>query len=277
MAARLVSLCSTRTSLQVVYERGSCPGSLPSLISQHHYLLCLFKFLLPISIMTCADSPRVDASQRVLSRKSTSSAEKKAPGASSLNTLPLQTLPAQNAVTGFFTNAIALQGHGASLLHKNVLAAFAPQLAINPQPSHKLFSIRACKNSAKGLGMFSKTQMPMGRLIDVEVPFIITPTELAPLDLPASEIYHSFFSSLSPKVLSKLKELSNAYASKCKNDTDAYEGIMKTNALDVDLPASDQTLVPHKALFLHTSRCNHRFVFVHFSDSRCICLHQFPP
>jgi len=154
----------------------------------------------------------------------------------------------------------------AALLHESVRACLPPKFLRAPKPSQLSFEFLRCKDPRKGWGMFSRRYLPMGGLIDVETPAAIAPLDITSLGMSSSRMHSTLFHLLTPKALRSVTELSNPNATR---GSAAYEDIMRANALIVHLKANDKKLQAHHALFLNTSRCNHRYVYMIFS------LHHF--
>jgi hypothetical protein len=129
-----------------------------------------------------------------------------------------------------------------------------------PQPDTSAnIDIRA--SPGRGLGMFSRKQFSIGEAFFVEYPTVITPYVIG-LSIGLSALYADIFGKLSSPVFRELMELS--FSSSILGETqDAHEAIMRTNALAIELPVPNEEfseLNTHRAIFLQTSRCNHRWV-----------------
>lgn len=110
----------------------------------------------------------------------------------------------------------------------------------------------------KGLGMFACRDIPTEGVILGEHPVIIVPYLVA-LPTPLSELYSQLFNRLPPTTYYDLMNLSNC---KGQNEDNLLEGIIRTNSIGVRLDVPDvpyPELSTHRAIFLNTSRCNHRF------------------
>lgn len=114
------------------------------------------------------------------------------------------------------------------------------------------------KDHEKGLGMFATRDVAQGGIILTEYPVIVTPFVIG-LSTPVERLYAALLEQLEPGLRRLVLSLAN-----CTRDMEAcseLEGIMRTNALDIELPVADvphPELSTHRALFLNTSRCNHR-------------------
>ncbi|KAG5643743.1 hypothetical protein DXG03_009677 [Asterophora parasitica] len=114
------------------------------------------------------------------------------------------------------------------------------------------FEIGATEND--GLGMFALKDMPAGSLVLVEHPVMVAPYLLG-IGVPLADVYAEIFGRLSPDLCDELMDLSNSM-----EDCDLLEGIVRTNALGIQLEVPDvpnPELTTHRAVFLNTSRCNH--------------------
>ncbi|GLB43047.1 putative SET (Su(var)3-9, Enhancer-of-zeste, Trithorax) domain containing protein [Lyophyllum shimeji] len=106
----------------------------------------------------------------------------------------------------------------------------------------------------KGRGMFAVKDMPAGALVLVEHPAVVVPY-LIGLDVPLRDVYAELFGRLPPEAHRALMGLANS-----REDCDHREGIVRTNALGIQLDVPDVAhpeLTTHRAVFLNTSRCNH--------------------
>ena len=133
----------------------------------------------------------------------------------------------------------------ATLLHTDINrllpSTFPPPLrAKHTSPA---FSIRTAVH--KGLGIFARRPLAAGTIIFTEHPLLV-----------AAKTSGDISGLLGPKELVQLKMLANSKRYEFAKDT---EGIMQTNAVEVQLPATSGT-VDHYAVFLNLSRCNHRCV-----------------
>jgi hypothetical protein len=111
----------------------------------------------------------------------------------------------------------------------------------------------------KGFGMFARRDIPAQALILVEHPVVITPY-LVGLATPLSDLYAQLFNRLPPKLYWDLMRLANC---KSAEECSPFEGIVCTNAIGIQLDVPDvphPELSTHRAIFLNTSRCNHRSV-----------------
>lgn len=129
-------------------------------------------------------------------------------------------------------------------------------------PNSVRFSIQPSEEGKNGLGMFAKQNIPAGGLIVVERPVVVTPYILAFQDHPESALYTALLRRLAPKTASCFLALANC---KPATECDEVEGIMRTNGIPIRLnvPTTPHSeLATHRAVFLNTSRCNHRCVFL---------------
>ena len=111
----------------------------------------------------------------------------------------------------------------------------------------------------KGLGMFSRKLISKGESFFVEYPTVITPYVIG-LSVGLSELYADVFGKLSGPVFGGLMDLSPSSSSSAACG-DIHEAIMRINALAIELPVPNgqfSELNTHRAIFLQTSRCNHR-------------------
>ena len=127
-----------------------------------------------------------------------------------------------------------------------------------PQPNTSMnIDIRA--SPGKGLGMFSRRSISNGEAFFVEYPTVITPYVIG-LSIGLSALYADIFGKLSGPVFGELMDLSSSYSISGETH-DVHEAIMRINALAIELPVPSgefSELNTHRAIFLQTSRCNHR-------------------
>ena len=127
-----------------------------------------------------------------------------------------------------------------------------------PQPNTSMnIDIRA--SPGKGLGMFSRRQVAIGEAFFVEYPTVITPYVIG-LSIGLSALYADIFGKLSGPTFGELMDLSSSYSLSGETQ-DIHEAIMRINALAIELPVPTgnfSELSTHRAIFLRTSRCNHR-------------------
>ena len=131
------------------------------------------------------------------------------------------------------------------------------------QPNTSMnIDIRA--SPGKGLGMFSRKNMSIGEAFFIEYPTVITPYVIG-LSIGLSALYADVFGKLSGPVFGELMDLSSSSSSILdETHQDIHEAIMRINALAIELPVPNgefSELNTHRAIFLQTSRCNHRFEF----------------
>ena len=127
-----------------------------------------------------------------------------------------------------------------------------------PQPNTTMnIDIRA--SPGKGLGMFSQKPISSGDSFFIEYPTVITPYVIG-LSIGLSALYADVFGKLSEPVFGELMDLSSSYSISGETQ-DVHEAIMRINALAIELPVPNgefSELNTHRAIFLQTSRCNHR-------------------
>jgi len=127
-----------------------------------------------------------------------------------------------------------------------------------PQPDTSM-NIDIRPSPWKGLGMFSRKHVSNGEAFFVEYPTVITPYVIG-LSIGLSALYADIFGKLSGPVFEELMDLSSS--SSISGETqDVHEAIMRINALAIELPVPSgefSELNTHRAIFLQTSRCNHR-------------------
>lgn len=123
-------------------------------------------------------------------------------------------------------------------------------------PAHT-YEIR--RSSGKGLGMFATHEIPPGGIILIEHPVLVL-ADCIQLSAESSplELYAMLFNRLPDKILEDSMSLSNV---KSVSECSRVEGIMRTNALAIDIPMKNEPSRRHWGLFLKTSRCNHRYAF----------------
>ena len=135
------------------------------------------------------------------------------------------------------------------------------KLPLQPNTSMNI-DIRA--SPGKGLGMFSRRHISNGEAFFVEYPTVITPYVIG-LSIGLSALYADIFGKLSRPIFGELMKLSSSYSiSGETQDIQVHEAIMRINALAIELPVPSgefSELNTHRAIFLQTSRCNHRRVF----------------
>ena len=138
-----------------------------------------------------------------------------------------------------------------------------------PQPDPSL-NIDIRTSPGKGFAMFSRKKISSGEAFFVEYPTVITPYVIG-LSISLSALYEDIFTRLSAPVFREVMDLS--CSSLISGDSnDVHEAIMRINALAIELPVpggKHSELSTHRALFLQTSRCNHRLVF--FFDTFYFC------
>lgn len=142
---------------------------------------------------------------------------------------------------------------------KDLLPAVMPAPS---SPSPKGMTFQICKSEGKnGLGMVAAQNIPAGGLIVVERPILVVPYIIALQTYPESEFYTALLRRLSPETVARFTALANC---KPAAECDAVEGIMRTNAIAINLNVPDvphPELATHRAIFPSISRCNHRRVF----------------
>ena len=127
-----------------------------------------------------------------------------------------------------------------------------------PQPDTSM-NILIRPSSGKGLGMFSRKHISTGEAFFTEYPTVITPYVIG-LSIGLSALYADIFGKLSSPVFGDLMDLSSSSSISGKTQ-DVHQAIMRINALAIDLPVPNgnfSELNTHRAIFLKTSRCNHR-------------------
>ena len=129
---------------------------------------------------------------------------------------------------------------------------------LSPQPNTGM-NIDIKPSPGKGLGMFSRRQISNGEAFFVEYPTVVTPYVIG-LSIDLSALYADIFGKLSGPIYGELMNLSSSYSISGENQ-DIHEAIMRINALAIELPVPSgefSELNTHRAIFLQTSRCNHR-------------------
>ena len=127
--------------------------------------------------------------------------------------------------------------------------------------TNKNIDIRS--SPGKGLGMFSRKEIANGEAFLFEYPTVIAPYVVG-LSVGLSQLYADIFSRLSGPVSTQVMDLSSTsslISGEIKKEV--HEAIMRINALAIELPVPDgefPELQAHRAIFLQTSRCNHRCV-----------------
>ncbi|KAJ7463303.1 hypothetical protein FB451DRAFT_1043390 [Mycena latifolia] len=124
-----------------------------------------------------------------------------------------------------------------------------------PSPKGATFAIRP--SAAGGHGMCAAQNIPAGGLILVERPALMAPYIIASQSQPESALYAALLRRLPPDTVAHILALDNC---KPAEECTMLEGIIRTNAIAVALPVPDgphPELPTHRALFVHTSRCNH--------------------
>jgi hypothetical protein len=127
-----------------------------------------------------------------------------------------------------------------------------------PQPDTSM-NILIRPSPGKGLGMFSRKHISTGEAFFIEYPTVITPYVIG-LSIGLSALYADIFGKLSSPVFGDLMDLSSSSSISGKTQ-DVHQAIMRINALAIDLPVPNEKiseLNTHRAIFLKTSRCNHR-------------------
>ena len=128
-----------------------------------------------------------------------------------------------------------------------------------PPQSNTTMNIDIRSSPGKGLGMFSRRHISNGESFFVEYPTVITPYVIG-LSTGLSVLYADIFGKLSGPIFGELMNLSSSYSISGETQ-DVHESIMRINALAIELPVPNgefSELNTHRAIFLQTSRCNHR-------------------
>jgi len=145
---------------------------------------------------------------------------------------------------------------GVALLDEEV-EGLLPRPFARPARSAPLYTFEIAHAGKKGVGMFAKRDIAPGDLILTEHPLIVVPYVIG-LKKPLSEVYGALFDRLEPEKCRELMSLAN---SKSVEECSLLEGIVRTNAIGIQLEVP-QVMHPelntHRAIFLNTSRCNHR-------------------
>lgn len=116
------------------------------------------------------------------------------------------------------------------------------------------------------MGMFANTFIPQGGVIVVERPALIVPADVKLESLisdldgfePREQPYDALFARVDDQVKQGVFALKDCLAT---GDASTPAGIFHTNALDIELETASQmgnTEQKYRALFMKTSRCNHR-------------------
>ena len=129
-----------------------------------------------------------------------------------------------------------------------------------PQTNNTTMNIDIRASPGKGLGMFSRKHISNGESFFIEYPTIITPYVIG-LSTGLSALYADIFGKLSGPVFRELMDLSSFSSIPSDEAQDVHEAIMRINALAIELPVPSgdfSELNTHRAIFLQTSRCNHR-------------------
>ena len=135
-----------------------------------------------------------------------------------------------------------------------------------PQLPNTTMNIDIRPSPGKGLGMFSQRNISNGEAFFIEYPTVITPYVIG-LSIGLSALYADIFGKLSGPVFGELMDLSSSSSIPGEFHQDVHEAIMRINALAIELPVPSgefSELNTHRAIFLQTSRCNHRFEFYLF-------------
>ena len=145
---------------------------------------------------------------------------------------------------------------GVALLDGGV-EGLLPRPFARPAPSAPLHTFKIAHVEKKGVGMFAMRDIVPGDLILTEHPLIVVPYVIG-LTKSLSEVYGALFDRLEPKRCRELMSLAN---SKSVEECSLLEGIVRTNAIGIQLEVPQvmhPELSTHRAIFLNTSRCNHR-------------------
>jgi hypothetical protein len=102
----------------------------------------------------------------------------------------------------------------------------------------------------KGQAMFATKNIASGGMILVE-----SPSLLCPITVP-KPVQPLLFNRLDPHQRNALLALAN---NKPPEVCSKYEGIIRTNGIQVKLPVEEGQLDIHVGVFLNISRCNHRY------------------
>jgi hypothetical protein len=131
--------------------------------------------------------------------------------------------------------------------------------SFEPSPPSPMDLVEIINTGKKGFGMLARRDIPAQGLILIEHPVVVTPY-LIGLTTPLSDLYAQLFNRLPPKLHRDLMRLANC---KSVKECSLFEGIVRTNAIGIQLDVPDvphPELSTHRAIFLNTSRCNHRLV-----------------
>ena len=146
---------------------------------------------------------------------------------------------------------------GAALLDEGVMCLL-PEI-FEPAPPSPMDAIEFLSAGKTGVGMFARRDISAQGQILIEHPVVITPY-LVGLTTPLSDLYAQLFDRLPPKLYRDLMRLANC---KPTEECSLFEGIVRTNAIGIQLDVPNvphAELSTHRAIFLNTSRCNHRSV-----------------
>ncbi|KAF9077538.1 hypothetical protein BDP27DRAFT_1208202 [Rhodocollybia butyracea] len=137
----------------------------------------------------------------------------------------------------------------------------------SPSPVHKAREAYVINERLDDKGMFARVWIPQGGVILAEHPALILPRDVKLESLAAgleitgpqhSNPYDALFSRVDHKEIFALKDC-------LTKGVGASKGIFHTNALNIELEARGRDmpeLQKYQALFLVTSRCNHRQLIV---------------
>jgi len=164
----------------------------------------------------------------------------------------------------FVVHVVSVQPHDralpsidCSILLDTRMVSFLPQSLVQKQPPlQPLFEIKNAGD--KGAGMFATHDIPVGALILIEHPVIITPAYIPLQD--KSSAYRALFNRLPPTARQELLTMTN-----CRSPEECStkeEGIARTNGTGIDLafPLSmsrDPIVKEYGAVFLNINRSNH--------------------
>lgn len=116
-----------------------------------------------------------------------------------------------------------------------------------------LYTFRIGDTKDNGRGMFAQSDLHAGDVILIEHPAVVVPY-LVGLNVPLADIYGALVDRLAYEIRTELSQL---YSGK----DHCLEDIIHLNALGIQLEVPDvpcPELTTHRAVFLNTSRCNHR-------------------
>jgi hypothetical protein len=148
-----------------------------------------------------------------------------------------------------------------TLLDCAVLKLLPTRFSPLPVPMENAIEFR--RTRTKGMGAFATQDIRAAALLHVEIPMtVMQNTMVLNFGMTRAEVYREVIRRVPEKTLSALLQLNNAQPAAAMYEVE--EAILRSNTVGIRLPAPAvpaPVAMGHNALFLETSRLNHRYVF----------------